>query len=119
VLFLSKSDIYSAWAPRERSKIFEIDKTAASVGSYIKNNPLPLKLGCIDSTLHLYEDIKQILESLVIASTTWQTIGSFLHQEIENTIQVCNENQEVISKLILDFLIELKNRNLFIVKGNG
>lgn len=85
VLFLSKSDIYSAWALKERFKIFEVDKTATSVVSYIKNNPLPLKLGCIDSTLHLHEDVKQVLESLVIASTTWQAVGSFLHQEIENT----------------------------------
>ncbi len=117
VLFLSKSDIYSAWAPRERSEIFEVDKTAASVVTYIKNNPLPLKLGCIDSTLHLHEDVKQILDLLVIASTTWQAVATFLYLEIENTSQVCNENQELISKLILDLLIELKNRNLFLLKG--
>lgn len=117
VLLLSKSDIYSAWAPKERSEIFEVDKTATSVVSYIKNNPLPLKLGCINYTLHLHEDVKQILESLVIASTTWQSVGSFLQKEIENTSQVCNENQEVINKLILDLLTELKNRKLFLLEG--
>jgi hypothetical protein len=77
-----------------------------------------MKLGDLASTEFLHEDVRKVLESLTLGSTTWHTIGDYLNQELNSISQrETNENQEVIYKLIADLLSELKNRNLYNISG--
>ncbi len=115
IFFLSPNDIHKQWVAKERNKIFVKDNSVTSIVEYLNENPLPLKLGNLYSTEFLHKDTREILNIQQLGSTTWQNIGDYLNDEFENIKQqIHDDSQEVITKIIYDFLSELKNRNLYI-----
>jgi hypothetical protein len=115
IFFLSPNNIHKQWIAKERNEIFVEDNSVTSIVEYLNENPLPLKLGNLHSTELLHKDAMQILNSQQLGSTTWQNIGDYLNNELEDIKQqIYDDSLEVITKIIYDFLLELKNRNLYI-----
>ncbi|BAZ16082.1 hypothetical protein NIES4071_79570 [Calothrix sp. NIES-4071] len=114
LLLLSPKSISKQWASTERNQIFTEDESVNSLLMYLKNQDLPIALGDLKSTEFLLPGASEVLESLTIGSATWSEVGNYFNQELESLHQKgFNDGQEVIYKLISDFLTELKNRNLY------
>ena len=118
ILLLSPKNIDIQWDNSDKNEIFREDKSIDSLLIYLNKQNLPMKLGNLVSTEFLHEDASKVLETLILGSTTWHTIGDYLNQELNSISQKnANDNQEVIYKLIADLLSELKNRQLYSTSG--
>jgi hypothetical protein len=81
---------------------------------------LPGKLGNLEITADLRQNIAQTLERLTLGSATWQSIGQRLQSEIDgSTNAVLGNTDDTASKLISDLLNDLGNRKLWMRKQSG
>ncbi|MGQ0601275.1 MAG: hypothetical protein ACT4QE_06205 [Anaerolineales bacterium] len=114
LLFLSPKSLHSQWQPSERSMAFAAERNAADLLKFLKSTDLPTTLGNKPSTVYLHEHASRILDTLILGSATWRTVGHCLYGEMQNlTGNALSDSHETVAKLIQDFLVELKSRKLW------
>jgi hypothetical protein len=113
LLLLSLEGVKKQWKSTERNQVFIEDESVNSLLMHLKKQGLPITLGDLKSTEFLHSGASDVLESLTIGSATWSEVGDYFNQELERLHQKYDDSQEVIYKLISDFIIELKNRKLY------
>jgi hypothetical protein len=119
LFFLSPQDFYHQWDRKSPTKLRE-GSELQDLHEHLRPIHLPGKLGNLEITADLRQNIAQTLERLTLGSATWQSIGQRLQSEIDgSTNAVLGNTDDTASKLISDLLNDLGNRKLWMRKQSG
>jgi hypothetical protein len=113
LFLLTKKDLYNQWKSNERAICLSPEDGLVRLHNYLKLNKLPDRLGD-SSVTHLHNRAKDIIDRVKLGWTNWHSIGEILHKEKLSLESVTpSEGQEIMDKLISDFLVELTRRKLW------
>ena len=113
LFLLTKKDLYNQWKSDERVVCLSAKDSLVGLHNHLRLNVLPDRLGG-RSVTHLHNRVKDIIGRVKLGWANWHSVGEILHKEslsLENATP--SEGQEIMDKLISDFLVELTRRKLW------
>jgi hypothetical protein len=114
LFLLSPRQLFDQWKTGDREQLFAGGGSPEDLLDHLKAVTFPEKLGAHELTKTEHEQVGQILGTLRVGATTWQSFGDSICAEATRVqSETAVEAADTLRKLLEDLLAELGHRELW------